>query len=218
MSAIMLILNILSVTLLILLGLCLLFLIVPIRYKVDGGYLNHFWFNINLRCSPLIMVRGSLKNSPEEALYLQLVILGIPITLHPEKWKKKEKTEEKDNKSGSRFMSIIDRDLRVRGIALVSDLLHILKPDRLEIKGRIGFDEPHLTGWLAALYYSLKHSSCGNTSIDIEPIWEEEHYDLNFLLEGRVMTGLILLKITGFVIGRFYHNTFGALKEKVNLS
>ncbi len=223
MAALSIILNILGIILLTLIGLCLLFLIVPIRYKLDGGYLEYLWLNFNLRCSPLIIVRGNLKSSSDQALHLQFVLLGIPITLNPEKWKKREKKKEKDKnkqsekKSGFRLLNILDRDLRVRGFALASDLLGILKPDKLEIKGNIGFDEPHHTGWLAALSHSLKYS-CKNTSVDIEPIWEEEHYDLNVLLEGRIMTGLIMLKIAGFVIGRWYHNTFSGRKENINLS
>jgi hypothetical protein len=143
--------------------------------------------------------------------------------MHPEKWKSKKDKPEKEKKRqgkkkrGSGLLKILDRDLRIRGMALVGDLLRILKPDRLELNGKIGFDEPHLTGWLAALCHSLKYSS-KSTLINIEPNWEEEHYDLNFLLEGRVMIGLIILKIAGFAIGRWFHNAFSGQKEKVNLN
>lgn len=223
MAVLMIVLYILGVTLLALIGLCLLFLIIPIRYKLDGGYSELFWLNLDLRCSPLIIARGNIKSAPEAEQRVQLVLLGIPITMHPEKWKRKEKKPEKEKKkhhkktSGSHILSIIDRDLRVRGMALVVDLLRILKPDRLEINGKIGFDEPHLTGWLAALSHSLKYCS-KSTLINIEPFWEEEHYDLNFLLEGKVMIGFIMLKVAGFAIGRWYHKAFSGQKEKVNFS
>jgi hypothetical protein len=221
LAALIIVLYILGVILLALIGLCLLFLIIPIRYKLDGGYLEHLWLNFNLRCSPLLVVRGNLKSSPDQALHLQFVLMGIPITLNPEKWEKtdKEKKKKKHHKKKSRshFLSIIDRDLRIRGMALVGDLLSILKPDKLEITGKIGFDEPHLTGWLAALCHSLKYC-CKSTLINIEPSWEEEHYDLNILLEGRIMTGLIMLKVAGFAIGRWYHNTFSSRKENIKLN
>ncbi len=223
MATLSIILSILGIILLTLIGLCLLFLIVPIRYKLDGGYLEYLWLNFNLRCSPLFVVRGNLKSSPVQALHLQFVLLGIPITLNPEKWKEKDKEKKKKKKkhlkekSGFHFLSIIDRDLRIRGMALVGDLLRILKPERLEITGKIGFDEPHLTGWLAALCHSLKYC-CKSTLINIEPSWEEEHYDLNILLEGRIMIGLIMLKIAGFAIGRWYHNTFSSRKENIKLN
>jgi hypothetical protein len=223
LSALMLILNILGITLLALIGLCLLFLIVPIRYKLDGGYAGLLWLNLELRCSPLIIVRGTIKSSPQAKQSVQLIILGIPITMHPEKWKSKKEKPEKEKKaqrkSKNRFglLKIIDRDLRVRGMALAGDLLRILKPDKLEVNGKIGFDEPHLTGWLAAICLSLQFC-CTNTMINVEPFWEEEHYDLSFLLEGRLMIGLILLKIGGFAISRWYYNTFSARKEKLNLS
>jgi hypothetical protein len=219
----MIFLYILGITLLVIIGLCLLFLIIPIRYKLNGGYAELFWLNANLRCSPLVIIRGNVKSAPHAEQRVQIVLLGIPITMHPEKWKSKKDKPEKEKKRqgkkkrGSGLLKILDRDLRIRGMALVGDLLRILKPDRLELNGKIGFDEPHLTGWLAALCHSLKYSS-KSTLINIEPNWEEEHYDLNFLLEGRVMIGLIILKIAGFAIGRWFHNAFSGQKEKVNLN
>jgi len=198
-------------------------LIIPIRYKLDGGYTELFWLNADLRCSPLVIVRGNIKSAPQAEQRVQLVLLGIPITMHPEKWKSKEEKPEKEKKkqgrkkSGSRLLKILDRDLLVRGMALVGDLLRILKPDRLELNGKIGFDEPHLTGWLAAICHSLQYC-CKNTVINIEPFWEEEHYDLIFLLDGKIIIGLIILKVAGFAVGRWYQNAFSGQKEKVNLS
>jgi hypothetical protein len=221
LTALMIFLNILGIILLVLVGLCLLFLIIPIRYKLNGGYAELFWLNADLRCSPLVIVRGNIKSAPQAEQRVQLVLLGIPITMHPEKWKSNEEKSERKKKkqgkkkSGSGLLKILDRDLRIRGMALVGDLLRILKPDRLEVNGKIGFDEPHLTGWLAAFCHSLKYSS-KSTLINIEPIWEEEHYDLIFLLDGKIIIGLIILKIAGFAVGRWCHNTFSGLKEKVN--
>ncbi len=223
MSALMIILYILGITLLVIIGLCLLVLIIPIRYKLDGGYADLFWLNASLRCSPLVIVRGNIKSAPQAEQHVQLVLLGIPITMHPEKWKSKEDKPEKEKnkqskkKSGSGLFKILDRDLRVRGVGLVGDLLRILKPDRLELNGKIGFDEPHLTGWLAAVCHSLQYC-CKNTLINIEPFWEEEHYDLNFLLDGKIIIGLIILKIAGFASGRWFHNAFSGRKENVNLN
>jgi hypothetical protein len=223
LAELMMFLNILGITLLVLISLCLLILIIPIRYKLDGWFLDSLRLNFNLRFSPLFIVKGNLTNTSTQALHMQVILLGIPITMHPEKWKKKEQKKESDKKkkrkkkSKSPFLNIIDRDLRVRGMALVGDLLRILKPDKFEVNGVIGFDEPHLTGWLAALCYSLK-SCCKNTLINIEPFWDEEHYDFNFLLEGKIIIGQIILKIAGFAIGRWFHNAFSRQKEKVNLS
>lgn len=181
----------------------LFFLIIPFRYKVRAGYGKNFWFNFSLRCSPAFILTGGINDQGSMALKLKFILFGIPIRIDPKKFGKKEKAEKEKKESkkiGFRtWLAIFDKELRVRGIALVKDLLLILKPDRFYLKGRIGFDEPHLTGWLAAITNALKYC-CKKTFVDLKPVWEDEHYEFNACLKGRIISGLILAKIGWFFL------------------
>jgi len=62
--------------------------------------------------------------------------------------------------------------------------------DKIFLNGKLGFDEPHLTGWLAAAAHSLDYC-CKKVCIELEPIWESESYEFEPVLNGRIRTGLI---------------------------
>ncbi len=185
--------------------LLLFILIVPFRYTVQAGYENSPWFNFNIRCSPAFIIRGAWNDKEQTASggQIRLIIFGLPFKINPQK-KGKTKEDEKEKKESKKkgfqsMLSILDKDLRVRGLKLIKELLQILKPDLFSIKGRIGFEEPHLTGWLAAATNTLKYC-CDNAFVEIEPYWEDEYYELETLMKGRIRIGLILVKVGWFFL------------------
>ncbi|MDZ4131672.1 MAG: hypothetical protein U1E11_00895 [Dethiobacteria bacterium] len=176
-------------------------LIVPLRYRVEGGYETGFLVNYNLRWSPAFIFKGEWDEGNSENRQPMVLFFGIPLVIKPKKLKpEKEHDEDKDKdkkKSFPSILTILDKSLRTRGLKLINDLLQILKPDQVEISGKVGFDEPHLTGWLAAVSSSL-HYCCRKTWISIEPVWEDECYGLHFLIDGRLRLGLMLVKVGWF--------------------
>ena len=98
-------------------------------------------------------------------------------------------------------------------MALIRDLKSILRPDQFSIKGKIGFEEPHYTGWLAALANSI-HYSCQNTFIDLEPVFEDEYFALESTLRGRLRLGLILIKVGWFFFINWVRNSFVWVSRK----
>lgn len=194
---------ILGILLALLLMIVLFILLIPLRYKVKAGYEQNIWFDFSIRCSPAFILTGAWDDRESMPFKVKFILCGIPLTIDPDKTDKKEKAKkekkESKKKSFKTALAIIDKDLRVRGMALIKELLQILKPDLFFIKGKIGFDEPHLTGWLAAITSSLKYS-CKETFLAVEPVWDEEYYELEALLKGRLMVGLILVKIGWFFL------------------
>ncbi len=178
-------------------------LIVPLRYRVEGGYEAGFRINYNLRWSPAFIFKGEWDEGNSENRQPRIHICGIPLVLKPEKLKPEKKEDEDKGKSKKKsfpsILTVLDKSLRTRGLNLINDLLHILKPDQVEITGKVGFDEPHLTGWLAAVSSSL-HYCCRKTCISIEPVWEDEYYELHFLIAGRLRLGLMLIKVGWFLL------------------
>ena len=195
------VLYILGILLVLLLLIVLFILLIPFRYKAQAGYEQNPWFNFWIRCSPAFILAGAWNERQNMPLKVKFILFGIPLSIDPEKTGKKEKVKKEKKKLKKKgfksALSIIDKDLRVRGINLIKDLLQILKPDLIYINGKIGFDEPHLTGWLAAVTNTLKYS-CRTTFVELEPVWGDEYYEFETLIKGRLRVGLILVKAGWF--------------------
>lgn len=198
---------ILGILLALVLLLGLFIMVVPLRYRVQAGFQNQMCFSFNLRCSPALIFNGSWEENESKPLQAKFILFGIPVKIDPQKFKRKEKDEKEKgkekkkgkNKGSQSLFLALDRDLQVRGISLVKELLRILKPDLFNLKGRIGFDEPHLTGWLAAVTHTLEYSS-KEILVDLEPAWEDEYYEFEAFVKGRIMVGVILVKIGWFFL------------------
>jgi hypothetical protein len=197
--------------LLLLLFLVAFVLLVPFRYRFEGGYESKPSLCFNVRCSPAFIFSGTWEDG---SLKSKFRLFGIPLNIDPQKFKKKAKKEEeitkakdKKKKGSAMISSILDKEFRRRGMALVRDLVKILKPEELLLKGRIGFAEPHLTGLLAAAVYSLKYC-CNQCELDLEPVWEDEYYAFEARLAGKICVGLILVKVGWFFMVSWFRNAF----------
>ncbi len=220
MIALTVLLYILGILFALVLLLGLVIMLIPLRYRVQAGYENNLWFSFNLRCSQALIINGSWDDQGSKPLQANLILFGITVKVDPTKFMRKEKGEKEKSKekkksktkgSQSLFL-VLDRDLQARGIGLLKDILRILKPDLFNLKGRVGFDEPHLTGWLAAVTNTFEYSS-KETFVDIEPIWEDEYYEFEALVKGRIMVGAILVKIGWFLLMNRTRNLFNRPKE-----
>lgn len=184
----------------------LFFLLVPFGYRARAGYSNHPWLNFSIRCSPAFILAGSWSLQHGDSFKVNFILFGIPLSIDPKKTVKKEKKKHKKKgfKAGA---FIMDKDLRVRGIIFLKDLLRILKPDHFSLEGKIGFDEPHLTGWLAA-FTAILENCCNHTFVDLEPVWEDEQYEFEALIKGSLSAGLILAKTGWFFLSIRTRNLF----------
>lgn len=211
--------------LIILFIICAIFLsllLIPIQYKFNGGYKNFFWVSYSVYPAPFLGFRGNWNSMPEKPLQMQIIVAGLSFSLKPEKWKtgrkekknkEKERNKEKEKKGGknlpfSAVLRSVDRDFLGSVMALTGDLLGMLRPKKLEVNGKFGFPEPHYNGWLAAFTYMLREC-CVASILQIEPVWEEEHYEFSFIIEGRVTVFLMLFRVLRFLLA---HKTRGFLK------
>lgn len=185
-------------------ALFLFLLLIPLKYSLDGGYNNFFSVNFNLFCTPLLGIRGNWNSIPEKPLQVQIIAAGLPLGFKPEKrGKEKKKKERKRGKSFSisTVLRSLDRKLIESFLAFLRDFLEMLMPDKLKINGRFGFSEPHYNGWLAALACIL-NESYGAIKLEIEPVWEEEHCEFSFIIEGRVILCIMLFRAARFLLAR----------------
>lgn len=194
---------------------CFSLLFIPIRYKVEGGYEEFLWLNFIVQCPPILGMRGKWSSAQgKNPLQLRLTLVGISFSINPEKWGEKEKKEEEKEGKSMPFFTVLrclDRELMGNMRRLLGDLLRILRPHQLELTGKVGFSEPHLSGWLTGLQYMLKGYE-GNIKVDIEPVWEEEYYKVNFTIGGRVPVFLMIIRLVRFILT--WHNLKFLIKLK----
>jgi len=199
--AVMILLYLVGALILLLFILVFFILLVPFRYRLEGGYDSRPWLIFNIRCSPAFIFDGKWDEAESKTLKARIILFGIPIKIDLQNMGKKDQIEEKKEKSNkigtAVITSILDKEFRRRGIVLIRDLFRILKPEHFSIKGKIGFAEPHYTGYLAAFSNSVRYC-CQNTFIDLEPVFEEEYLEVEATLRGRIRLGLILVKVGWF--------------------
>lgn len=190
------------------------FLFVPVRYKLSGSCKRIISFNFKASFSPLLLFKGEWQSSIDGPLRARLVIAGINVRLDPNKQdkEKKAKKKEKQKELPPRFyIQNLDKAFLSSCIKLVKDILMILKPSTLTIKAQIGFDEPHLTGYLAAVK-GLASEWAGRSWIEIKPVWDGEYYEGYLYLEGRIILFAILIKIVRFMITKRTRQFLRAMK------
>lgn len=206
---------VLCIILLVVVALVLFLLLVPIRYKFDGGFENTLKISFYVRCSPLLAGRGTWNSNQDRPMQVKVVIAGVPFTLHPERWSKNEKEQDKTGEGPSflTFLGSLDRELIANGKVFLGDLLRILRPDKVEIKGRFGFDEPHLTGWLAAFTGTMEECF-PQVRLGIEPVWEEETYECTLAIEGGLVLAVVLYRVARFMLAGRTRRFLKAIKKE----
>lgn len=195
---------------------CLFALLVPIRYKIEGGYENRLRLNFDLRCSPAFILTGHFDEGEGKPLQARLIICGIPFKTNLQKEKQEKKRKEKKRgrkKSLFSLQAMLGRNFRAKALTLIKDLLAILNPDCFMLQGRIGFDEPHLTGWFLGFAQSLK-CCCARYCLNIDPVWDDECYELAFILTGRIRLGPIFLKVGWFMLALKGGQLLGRIKKE----
>ncbi len=203
----------------------------PLRYRLQGGYREGYFVRAFIALQPLASLQVSCRDSKTRGrLRLLYVPIPLPVPGKREKGDKKEdgkkkpgkkaktkktkKTEKTKSKNthGKMFRVLIKRETLEHVLSLVKDLLNILRPDRLEISGRIGFEEPHMGGWLLALLWSLE-SLYPEVVIDVESLWDQEYYEAEAVVVGKITMGMLLVRLFRFVISRKTIRLFKDLRK-----
>jgi len=188
-------------------------LLLPLTYRLKAGYREEAFAGGGASQKPLYSI---LFDYQPHAARVRLKALFIPLSfqINPEEQKEKKlgkKKKEKKKREGKKSLSkkgsskviktFLKKSTLEHVLLLVRDLLGILRPKKLEVRGKIGLEEPHLLGWGLAFLWSLKSLS-DNVFIDIESVWDQEHYDFEVNFEGKMVPGAVLLRLLKFLFSR----------------
>lgn len=177
-------------------------LFMPVRYTIQGGYRERFFFSAHIKIKPVIELTGDFGKKSS----LDLTILGIRFKFWPGKsGKKKKDLKEKGKKekktSGPGFRTFADEKFLKNMLTFSRDILRMIGPESLEIRGKMGFEDPCYNGYLAALNWFFKTSlPIQKVKVDLEPVWEEEYADVAVSISGKVRVCLILYRTIKFLL------------------
>ncbi len=140
----------------------------------------------------------------EDGFNGSVIILGFRIKVRGNS-EKKEKPEKKKKKKSKRFKIqsfLSPHSIRLLLATIQKSMKHIL-PGRIEGYGRLGFEDPYYTGLVSAFLESLKHVHLH--SVDIEYCFDEEVYEGELYIEGRLFLVYLAYLVVRFFINRITH-------------
>ena len=213
------ILSIVMYLLLFLLAVFIAAIIIPIRYSFNGGYNNSLYCFANL--SILYFCRVSVLYNTQDP-FVKLKIFGFTINIDPDtpakdKKKSHKKVDKKEKPNKNEMDVLILRKLFQKNIIshvlqFLKDLVTILRPKVLMIKGKIGFYEPHHTAWLQAMISTFSALNIF-TNLDIDAIWDDEYFEGELIVKGQVAVIVLIFRLLKFLISKHTLNIIRIIKR-----
>lgn len=159
-----------------------LLFILPVKYSFAGEKYDSAF--IKAKVSILLGLIGFYYyNDFEKKNITKVTILGLPIKISSKKKKYKREAKKDMNKNFNNYLnkSFIKSSLKSLGKAV----LHI-KPKKIEIAGKIGFEDPYYTGLICA-FKNIFYPRLKNAKISIDTVFEDEVFEGRCLIQGRVI-------------------------------
>ncbi|RQD78410.1 MAG: hypothetical protein D5R97_00425 [Candidatus Syntrophonatronum acetioxidans] len=190
----------------------LLVMVIPLSYRFRVCYqgekvLGGSYLEQNPLYSFRVDYREGRSDTGVKIFFIPLPSItfsGKKVRIHKDKTEieGEEKKEKKEKAFNSRMVKVfMNKEVVEHLLLLLKDLLKIIKPDRFEISGKVGFEEPHLVGWLWAFLWSLKGLFPGGV-IDLESLWDEEYYDVRVMIAGKITPGVVFLRLLRFLLSK----------------
>lgn len=210
--------TILLACLIIVLALVLIILLVPLRYKLDLNFnqpVPQFNFSLRNCCYGLQISRQ------EKQLIVQLILFGFrrPLKQPPPANKSVRPASDRKASFSPRLLKeiVLDSAWKKHIGGLVQGIWHIIHPHRMLIRARIGFTEPHYTGWLIALAGILQAMNHAY-NIQLEGVWDEPCFAGELILAGRLILIQLLWQLLKFILKPEIRSAYKRIRTQKNPS
>jgi len=90
------------------------------------------------------------------------------------------------------------KDLLNNALSLLKQLFRLAKPKVLRLRGRIGFEEPHLTGYVLGAVFALQGIS--GWDVQLEGDFNNKALELELIAKGRIWAGLMTWNVLLFAL------------------
>lgn len=203
----MIILEILGFILVALLILLVLILIVPIEFRLYGQKQEETFFKASVILFKGAVVFQFLKTFSEQAR-MQVSIFGFKKKIEMSKVSKKEKENKKEKPKKDSSRNYLEPSFLKCALKCLTKVLNHIKPKKFVIEGRVGFEDPYVTGIVCAvlnvLYQELKKAN-----INVRTVFDDEIFEGKCLIQGRVVLAYI-----AFIALRLYLSRPVRIKQK----
>ncbi len=182
--------------------LLLLLLLIPVNYNLRLLYNEeiHGIISINLG-----FIYFNFNSNP---LLLRIKLFGINLysgtpqnkkpKITAEGKKAEHKAEEKKSPNSFNIKPFLSKKFLKSSLNLLVDLFNLIKPIKTKISGCIGLPEPHETALLVAAMAATAPLIAG-IEIDLEPVWDDEHIELDMQVIGKFIPVILILKLIKFL-------------------
>ncbi len=183
--------------------LTLVLLFIPLKYDIDLNFRQlpmQFSFSLHNFCygCKIRRIDGEMH------WHFLLLGFGVPVT---HKTTSKESAQQPSNPKTDKepfspafwLQSILDSDWRKQAWQLTTELWGIIRPHKILIQARVGFDEPHYTGWMMGMAGILQRQS-NSYRINIEGAWDEPCMQGELSLSGRVIPAMVIGLLIKYIL------------------
>ncbi|MDP4146193.1 MAG: DUF2953 domain-containing protein [Bacillota bacterium] len=190
----------------VILALLILLLIIPFGYRFRGaikdeimGEANIIWFFNFFR----------VRIFKEEKMKFSLFIAGkgiITREISDEKKKQKakkykDKKDKKQKEDKESLKEVFKRDFFKNIFRYVKDIINIIRPKYVSIKGIYGFEDPSITGMLCGIV-PLISPLIKRGGIKLQPVFEDEIMDIEAEVYGRITIILLVWRTLKLVFSK----------------
>ncbi|NMM63356.1 DUF2953 domain-containing protein [Clostridium sp. P21] len=194
-------LKILLILMCVILSLLILVMFVPFKY------------NLNSHINEIVKIEGiilwmfnlfKIKILQEENLKITFFIGNKVIYVISEKENLESEEVKPDNKKVTESKTTNIKDfIKKKFISCVlsyfKDMLKIIKPDEIRIKGVYGFDDPCITGLLCG-FIPIISQIIPHSDINLNPVFDDDVINIKTSICGKVFLFLIAFKTLKFVL------------------
>ncbi len=179
-------------------------LIIPFKYYFTG---ERFENTIIEGTASWLFGGAKMKfnYSTENGFITRVNILCFKIKLDSSK--KPDAKDKKDNESKNKdkeknekpAYSYFTKEVLKKGLECILKVLNHCKPRQFQLQAKVGFDDPMYTGLLYGII-GAGFAILNKNNINLQPTFEEEGLEGNFIIGGSIRIGYLLLVAIGFVL------------------
>ncbi|HOQ38069.1 MAG TPA: DUF2953 domain-containing protein [Acetivibrio sp.] len=171
-----------------------LIMIVPIEFKIHGEKYE----KVFLKARVILfkgLIGGHFKLAGNEKMQIYATVFGFKKRIEVDKFKKlksdKEKPKRKEKKREKiDFQKYLEPDFIECALISLKKVLRHIKPRKFIIEGRVGFEDPYVTGLMCAVL-NVFYEVLKKANISIKTVFDDEVLEGRCLIQGRVIPAYI---------------------------
>lgn len=189
-------------------------LFVPFDYNFNG-YVNESIYGKGIAKWLFGLTKFTIYKEKEEShikVKFNFCGLSMPVSKIKKINIKNEDKKKNSKKSSNRRIKITKKLIGIC-YKYFKDMMNIVKPKHVNVSGTYGFDDPSITGIVCGII-SIINAAVPNGVINVEPEFEDEVYDIEIKVKGRIIGCIILFKTLRFVMNKEVRKNIFSKKEK----